>query len=114
MKEFDPDFKYMGSLLKFIDTEYMTKEDYDKIEDFDFNIEEDQIEIIRRLIVIGINAQYNDFELDKFRHVLGMCMDLSEKEIEELFQIYSPCDDILDKKGFINNIYKELLNLYNF
>ncbi|MEY8746870.1 hypothetical protein AB9M62_47830 [Bacillales bacterium AN1005] len=86
----------------------MTKEDYDQIEDYDFNLKEDQLEIIRKLIVSRVKTEYDDYGRKRLKYVLELCINQNEREIEELFQMSSPCDDIVDKKGFINNIYKEL------
>lgn len=96
------------NLLRYIHTEYMTKEDYDQIEDYDFNLKEDQLEIIRKLIVSRVKTEYDDYGRKRLKYVLELCINQNEREIEELFQMSSPCDDIVDKKGFINNIYKEL------
>lgn len=98
------------NLLRYIHTEYMSKEDYDQIEDYDFNLKEEQLVIIRKLIVERVKTEYDDQGRERLKCVLELCINQDEEVIEELFQMSSPCDDILDKKGFLINIYKELFD----
>lgn len=100
------------SVLKYIHTEYMSDEEYNKICDFDINDEKEQVEVIKTLIVPGFNEEFNDEGRIKIKRAIET--SIQEKEISDnIFEMTSmPFQtEIEDKKGFLLNIYKELFGL---
>lgn len=109
MRTSDPKPADILIVLKYIHTEYMTDEEYDKICDFDINNEKEQIEVIKTLIVPGFNEEFNDEGRIRIKRSLEI--SFQKKEIlDHIFEMTSmPFQaKIEDKKGFLLNIYKEL------
>lgn len=109
MRTSDPKPADILSVLKYIHSEYMTDEEYDKICDFDINDEKEQVEIIKTLIVPGFNEEFNDEGRIRIKRALEI--SIQDKEIlNPIFEMTSmPCQtEVEDKKEFLLNIYKEL------
>lgn len=67
------------TLLKFLDMDFITDEQYDKICDLDINNQEEQLQVIRAVIVPGYYT-LNEKDQRSTKKVLEMCLE--EKTIE--------------------------------
>ncbi|MGG3837472.1 hypothetical protein ABEV00_10590 [Paenibacillus thiaminolyticus] len=96
------------TLLKFLDMDFITDEQYDKICDLDINNQEEQLQVIRAVIVPGYYT-LNEKDQRSTKKVLEMCLE-EKKPLNGIFvSISMPFDsEITNKKVFFKNIYKEL------
>lgn len=97
------------SILKYIDINYMTDDEGNGIYLLDINDEENQKEIIRKLIVPGIKSDYSEETFDRAKEVLLMGINNIEASMKIFQQMSFPFEsDMKDKRGFLKKIYQEL------
>ncbi|WP_043891210.1 hypothetical protein [Paenibacillus sp. Aloe-11] len=98
------------TLLKYLDFDIMAEEVCDSIYDLDINNEEQQLQVIRTAIVPAYR-DFNPLEKESIKKVLGICLQ-EDVLLDDIFQRISfPFDnEIIDKKIFLENIYKELFD----
>ncbi|OBY76883.1 hypothetical protein BBG47_24575 [Paenibacillus sp. KS1] len=97
------------SLLKFLDYDFLTDEQFDKICDLDINNQEEQLQVIRTVLVpeyYGLNEKGQQ----SMKKVLEMCLEEKNPNLDRVFvSITMPFkSEIVDWKAFFKNIYKEL------
>ncbi|WP_374017316.1 hypothetical protein ABU162_24610 [Paenibacillus thiaminolyticus] len=96
-------------LLKFLDNNFLTDEQFDKICDLDINNKEEQLQVIRTVLVpeyYGLNEK----DQRSMKKALEMCLEEKKPNLDRVFfSITMPFEsDIVDWKAFFENIYKEL------
>ena len=98
------------SILKYIDIEYMTDEEGDSICELDINDEEDQEEVILKLILPGIKSEYPKSRFHVLREIIELALD-KDKERKSVLGIMSFIfeDELKDQKAFLRKIYDKLL-----
>lgn len=99
----------LSSILKYIDINYMTDEEINSVYTLDINDEKNQKDIIRRLIVNGVKFDYSEGAFKRAKEVIVMGIENNESTTKIFHQMSFPFEsDILDKKTFLERIYKEL------
>jgi hypothetical protein len=99
----------LSSILKYIDVDYMTDDEYNRIYELDINDEKNQREIIRRLIVPGAKAEFSEEDFKLTKEAILLSINNIESDTKIFQQMSFPFDDdIEDKKAFLQRIYHEL------
>lgn len=108
LRSSDPKPIGIASLLQYIDMEYMSNQEYDSICDLDINDEAQQLQVIRLAIIPGYLG-CNEITQKSLKKLLELCLK-EGVALDELFEMRSfPFEnEIEDKKGFLQNLYKEL------
>ncbi|NGP61480.1 hypothetical protein L3476_16535 [Paenibacillus thiaminolyticus] len=106
MNNLKPDM--IVSLLVFLDY-FLTDEQHDKIWNLDINNQEDQLQVIRTVLVPGYYT-FNEKEQRSMKKVLEMCMEDKKTNFDRVIMgLTMPFEsDIVDWNAFFENIYKEL------
>ncbi|WP_019418923.1 hypothetical protein [Paenibacillus sp. OSY-SE] len=96
------------TLLKYLDMDFMSDEQYDNICDLNINDQEHQLQVIRAVIVPGYN-ELNERDQQSMKKVLEMCLQ-ERVSLNGIFvSISMPFEsEIKNKRGFFQNIYEEL------
>ncbi|MDM5281755.1 hypothetical protein QUF95_30935 [Paenibacillus silvae] len=98
------------TLLKYLDIDFLTEDQYEEICDLNINDEEQQLKVIKAVIVPGFNS-LNDREQQSMMKVLNMCLGDNISFTGVFVSISLPFEnEIIDKKNFFRNILKEISN----
>ncbi|NMB95551.1 MAG: hypothetical protein GYA02_02920 [Clostridiaceae bacterium] len=107
----DKKIEGLTTLLKYLDNDLLSNEQYEIIGDLNINNDEQQKKIIKAVLVPNFN-EFNKITKDSIKTILEECLkgDVSESSIAKVINCISMpfSSEIEDKKTFIRNIYSEL------
>lgn len=96
------------TLLKYLDVDFLTEEQYEEICDLDINDKEQQLKVIKTVIVPGYKG-LNEKDQQDMKKVLQMCLEDNISFTGVFVSISLPFeDDIKNKKEFFQNIQWEI------
>jgi hypothetical protein len=102
------------TLLKYLDNDFISDEQYEIVGSLDINTLEQQNKIIRTLLIPGFE-EFNKITQESIKKLLEDCLQdpKSSKDLDIIFSSISmPFEnDIQDKRAFIENVYKELFGV---